>query len=226
MTEVLRSIGKVKTIPKTVSEEALQADLERYRRLALELGASDAAIVPADWVVVDERVRLKCLIPRCPRVGETPNCPPNSPEPDLVRKAFSHYRWAVAVKVEVTSLADYVVKAGASGEQRRKAFSFHLRSHEIVCQLEGAAYRDGYYLALGLGGGSCKDTLCRGVICQFLDSGRCRFPLRARPAMEALGIDVLQLASRLGWEAYPICHEEPNPEAIPYGITVGIVFIH
>ena len=58
-----------------VSDEQLRADLERYRQLALDEGASDAAILAASEVVVDERVRLKCLVPRCLRAGETPNCP-------------------------------------------------------------------------------------------------------------------------------------------------------
>ena len=42
----------------------VKANLERYRELALALGASDAVIVPAGDVTVDERVRLKCLVPR------------------------------------------------------------------------------------------------------------------------------------------------------------------
>ena len=52
---------KRSAVPKTVSDEALRADLERYRRKALELGAADAKVIPASWVVVDERVRMKCL---------------------------------------------------------------------------------------------------------------------------------------------------------------------
>ena len=50
---IARALGKV-------AEETLKADLERYRQMALELGASGAAIIPAGDVTVDERVRLKC----------------------------------------------------------------------------------------------------------------------------------------------------------------------
>lgn len=67
--ETARALGKA------VSEETLRADLERYRELVLELGASDAAIIPASYVNIDERVRLKCVVPQCLRAGETPNCP-------------------------------------------------------------------------------------------------------------------------------------------------------
>ena len=78
-----------------VSDGALRADLERYREIALELGASDATIIPAEWISVDERVRLKCLVPRCLRAGETPNCPPNAPDLDLVRRALERFSWAI-----------------------------------------------------------------------------------------------------------------------------------
>jgi predicted metal-binding protein len=93
----------------------------------------------------------------------------------------------------------------------------------VVYALEGAAYKDGYHLAMGFGGGSCKDYLCQGNLCQFLDSGRCRFPHRSRPAMEAMGIDVLGLLRRVGWDAYALTGDL---DEIPCGITVGIVFIY
>jgi hypothetical protein len=50
-------------------EAASRADLERYCALALEEGAAEATIVPANDVPVDERVRLKCVVPRCLRAG-------------------------------------------------------------------------------------------------------------------------------------------------------------
>jgi hypothetical protein len=39
--------GTHRVLGGAVSEEALRADLERYRELALARGASDAAIIPA-----------------------------------------------------------------------------------------------------------------------------------------------------------------------------------
>jgi predicted metal-binding protein len=60
------------------------------------------------------------------------------------------------------------------------------------------------------------------MICQFLDSGRCRFPHRSRPAMEAVGIDVVALINEVGWEAYALLGDL---SLIPCAVTVGIVFI-
>jgi predicted metal-binding protein len=206
-----------------VSDKTLKKNLESLRQKALDLGASGAEIIPAGQVIVDERVRLKCLIPRCLRAGETPNCPPNAPDLDLVRKAFARYTHAILLKTNVEPIEDYSPKSGKDRSGVDKTLLFHQKSAKIVTEIERQAYKQGYYLAMGLGGGSCKDYLCQGLVCQFKDSGRCRFPLRSRPAMEALGIDVFDLINKVGWDMYPLFD---GPEKIPCAISVGLVFIH
>jgi len=201
-----------------VPEERLMTDLETFREKALELGAAAAEIIRASQIVVDERVRLKCTVPRCLRAGETPNCPPYAPELDVVRKAFAKFSWGILLKTHLEPMENYTPKSG-----QEQNLLFHKKSGEIVYELERLAYKQGYHLAMGLGGGSCKDYLCRGLICQFLDSGRCRFPLRARPAMEAMGIDVVDLISKVGWEAYPLLDD---PGQIPCAISVGLVLVY
>jgi len=201
-----------------VPEERLMTDLETFREKALELGAAAAEIIRASQIVVDERVRLKCTVPRCLRAGETPNCPPYAPELDVVRKAFAKFSWGILLKTHLDPIENYTPKSG-----QEQNLLFHKKSGEIVYELERLAYKQGYHLAMGLGGGSCKDYLCRGLICQFLDSGRCRFPLRARPAMEAMGIDVVDLISKVGWEAYPLLDD---PGQIPCAISVGLVLVY
>jgi predicted metal-binding protein len=214
---------KPRALGKTVDENIVKADLERYRQLALEMGASGAAIVTSSDIIVDERVRLKCTVPRCLRAGETPNCPPYAPDLELVRKALSRYRWAIVIKCDVKPMADYTPKKQGTKEEQRKTLLFHQKGAEVVNELERQAFRDGYHLAMGLGGGSCKDYLCQGITCQFLDSGRCRFPHRSRPAMEAFGIDVTTLLNKVGWELYALVG---NTDDIPCAITAGIVFIY
>jgi predicted metal-binding protein len=206
-----------------VSDRTLMKNLESLRQKALDLGASGAEVIQAGQVVVDERVRLKCLIPRCLRAGETPNCPPNAPDLYLVRKAFARYTHAILLKTNVTPIENYSPKSGKDSSGVDKTLLFHQKSAKIVSEIERLAYKQGYYLAMGLGGGSCKDYLCQGLVCQFKDSGRCRFPLRSRPAMEALGIDVFDLISKVGWDMYPLFD---GLEKIPCAISVGLVFIH
>jgi predicted metal-binding protein len=167
-------------------------------------------------------VRLKCLVPRCLRAGETPNCPPHAPDLDLIRKALGKFSWAVLFKCNVEPLEEYAPGRGKTKEEKRRVLSFHKQSGEVVYALERQAYKDGYHLAIGFGGGSCKDYLCQGMICQFLDSGRCRFPQRARPAMEAMGIDVIDLVNKVGWHSYALLGDLSK---VPCAISVGIVFI-
>ena len=215
-------VAMPKALGGAASEETVRADLEHFRELALQLGASEAACVPAGDVIIDERVRLKCVIPRCIRAGETPNCPPYAPDLDLIRRALGRFSWAILFKCNVEPIGEYAPGRGTTKAEQRRVLDFHQKSGEVVCALERQAYKDGYHLAMGLGGGSCKDYLCHGQICQFLDSGRCRFPHRARPAMEAMGIDVVALINKVGWQAYALLDDL---QVIPCAITVGIVFI-
>lgn len=203
-------------------EEMLMFDLETFRQKALELGAAAAEIIRAEHINIDERVRLKCTVPRCLRAGETPNCPPYVPELDLVRKAFARFSWGILLKTHLEPIEAYAPesKQGKNGQQ---TLLFHQKSSEIVYAIERLAYQSGYHLAMGFGGGSCKDYLCRGLICQFIDSGRCRFPLRARPAMEAMGIDVVDLINKVGWQSYPLLGDLSQ---IPCAISVGLVLVY
>ncbi len=203
-------------------DTTVQADQQRYVKLALELGASGAVVIPAKAITVDERVRLKCTVPRCQRAGETPNCPPNAPDLELVRRAIARYKWAVLIKCDVGPVEEFAPGHGTTKAEQRRVLLYHQKGAEVVNALERQAYKDGYHLAMGLAGGSCKDYLCQGLICQFLDSGRCRFPLRSRPAIEAMGIDVVKLINAAGWSSYALLDDLGK---VPCAITVGLVFI-
>ena len=212
--------GSTRLISDQVDEEALKKDLENYRTQALESGASDAIIIPADWVQVDERVRLKCYIGRCYNYGQCAYCPPYSPEPEFMRQAFSRFHWAVLFRNEVQPVEDFaqIAKFLPSGAKHAR------KTLDIAAKIESLAFADGYYLAMGFASGSCRDILCGGGVCQVLDSGRCRFPLRVRPSMEAVGINVFGLVARVGWKIYPI-YRSVNPEAVPCANSVGLTFI-
>jgi len=138
-----------------------------------------------------------------------------------VRKAFSRFHWAVLVQkisTPVEDLADI------------NRFFPHAVKHyrevdDIVSEIETLAFGDGYYLTLGFAAGSCQNHLCNGMLCQVLDSGICRFPLKARPSMEAIGIDVYGLVTKVGWKIYPV-YESVDPKLVPCASLVGIIFVH
>lgn len=215
--------GGGKGIPRAIStqvvEEILRADLENYRQVALQLGASEVEITPAQWVQVDERVRLKCAIPPCPNYGRCNYCPPYTPEPEFMRKAFGRFNWAILFKTDVPpeDFAD-ISRYYPHGQKHQR------KTGEIAAKIESQAFADGYRFAVGFGAGGCRDTLCNGGLCQMLDSGRCPHILRARPSMEAVGIDACDLINKVGWEMYPI-YRTVEPGSVPCAISVGIVFI-
>ncbi len=217
---------------RTLKEDVLYKDMERFRGKALEFGASAAEVIPASSVVAEERVRMKCLVPRCGALqdGGTPYCPPHTPEPDFMRKVFSQYRWAVLFKRNIESLEGYTPTSEARRAEMRAhpetRLSFHEKTHEIVNRLESYVQSEGYDLALGFAAGSCKGNLCHGAPCAVFQTGTCRFPLRARPSMEAVGIDVFDLANKVGWDVYMIRSVEPDLSVIPCGASVGIVFVY
>lgn len=215
---------------RTAKCEELRQDLLSFREKALELGASAAEIIPASYVVVQERVWLKCLVPRCHGAGQNPYCPPNNPQPDFIRKVFSQYQWAVVFKWEMEPIEDYI----PTSETHRKEIEsrlpelgfYHRKTCEITGRLESYAQSKGYDLAMGFGGGRCNTELCANEPCAVLQGNSCRHPLRARPAPEAVGIDVFDLASKVGWDAYLIRRMESNLSEIPCALSIGIVFIY
>lgn len=204
-----------------VSDEELQKDLERYRKMAIELGASDAKVITTDMVIVDERVRAKCMYPKCSNYGTSLNCPPHTPDVEYIRRIVGSYRYAILFKLEVP--AEETVTHDADRGDSGKPYG--LKRHEIVAKLEAEAFYDGYHLALGFGGGSCKEYYCPSLKCSGLEGKGCRAPLKARSAMEAVGIDVYTLATRVGWDIYPIGKRTRSSE-IPFGLKLGIIFIY
>jgi len=212
--------GTTRLVSTEISEEALKADLQRYRQKAVELGASKAEVIPAQWVKIDERVRLKCMVPPCPNYGRCGYCPPYTPEPEFMRKAFSQFNWAVLFNIDVPTeyFAD-IERYYPHGKEHQ------MKTDEVAAMVETLAFADGYRFAMGFGAGGCRDALCNNSLCQMLDSGRCRFILKARPSMEGVGIDVFGLVAKVGWEIYPI-YNRVDPRLVPCALSVGIIFIH
>lgn len=219
---------------RLVKEEEIRRDLQEFREKALAWGASAAEVIPTSHVVVEERVWMKCLVPRCAalRDGGSPYCPPHTPHPDFMRKVFSQYDWAILFKTDVEPLEDYIptseIRAKEMLSQRRDpqgVRGFHEKTWEILSRLESYAQSKSYALAMGFSAGSCKHNLCHGAPCGVVQSGNCRFPFRARPSMEGVGIDVFDLANKVGWDVYMIRSVEPDLDVIPCAISVGMVLI-
>jgi len=209
-----------KKISVDIGEAQLEQDLERYKNKALELGASRAKIVKADEIPVDERVTLKCQVPRCFGYGVSANCPPNTLKPAELRAHLRKYKWAIFFVKDIPS--ETIVRDKATIKERVAAYQ---NVFKIVTDIESMAFYDGHYLAFGFGAGSCRHTFC-GLEedCQVMKGKKCRFSLRARPSMEAVGIDVYKMVVLAGWDIYPI-GSNAKPCDIPKGVLAGIIIV-
>jgi len=74
--------------------------------------------------------------------------------------------------------------------------------NEALVNLEIKIFLDGYYKAWSMGSGPCR-------LCKECDLSSCKNGLRARPSMEACGIDVFKTARDNGFPIEVIkTHEE------------------
>ena len=187
-----------------MKSEADKSKLDFLKDLALELGAAEAKIIPADEIVVENRVVLKCRV-GCKEFGKTLMCPPYAPSVDEFRKSLSEYSYALVFKLksqaEVAKLLSKNENDPSLTEEMKEKIqdfwaSWKAEKKELVkkiCALEKAAMNRGYTLALGFTTGSC-------MICDEcnLEEKICTHPTEARYSAQAVGINVLQTLENAG----------------------------
>ncbi|MFC2019314.1 DUF2284 domain-containing protein [Chloroflexota bacterium] len=212
----------VRKISDEVPRRVLLKDLEKYRQIAIELGSIDAKTITTDMILIDERVRAKCLYPKCASYGTNANCPPHALELDSVREIVNTFQYAIFTRLNVPAGE----MAGPEASAKRLYTRSLLKNHEIISKIEAEAFYDGYYLALGFAGGPCKSAFCPNNECSALVSGQaCRHPFRARSSMEGAGMDAFRMAAMVGWDIYPI-GASVLPTEIPHGTRLGLVLIY
>ncbi|MCK4320850.1 hypothetical protein KAW11_04460, partial [Candidatus Bathyarchaeota archaeon] len=69
----------------------VETNLEALCKLAKKFGVTNAVSFNAKRVVVDERVRLKCLVPVCDDYGLNLMCPPNMMSVQEFREILARY---------------------------------------------------------------------------------------------------------------------------------------
>jgi predicted metal-binding protein len=192
---------------------ANKADAEKYQflaKLALEKGAADAKIIPTSKVVVEDRVVLKCKV-GCPHYGKTLACPPYTPTPEEFRKIVSEYSYAMFMKFTTNATADaevythlmtYETDLSLSKEIKEKAAKFwqdwknsKRQMLQSVVDLEKAAMKQGYSLAISFVSGHCQ--LCDKC---GIDTKICKHPELMRMSEDAIGVNVKKTATNAGIE--------------------------
>jgi predicted metal-binding protein len=140
-----------------------------YLKTVLEKGIDHAIVVETSRVVTAPWVRMKCQF-GCSGFGLSLCCPPRTPTPDEMRKILDSYTHGI--------LFHRQIKKGGKATERLS---------ETVVDVERALFLDGYYKAWTLGSGPCgRCKTCSMEACLHAD--------RARPSMEACGIDVFATA--------------------------------
>ena len=162
-------------------------DLGSYCARALAGDATHAKPIHPTSVVTAPWVRLKYQF-GCVRYGKGYCCPPDTPTPERMRGILDSYQRAILFHGEA---------AKTPGESRIKRFKRFL---EMLVDLEGDVFKDGFYKAFVLLAGPC--TLCKE--CGKLKGAACTFGNRARPSMEACGIDVYRTARNNGFFIQPL----------------------
>lgn len=153
---------------------AIEKTLEQYCQEAIAAGATHAVVTQPGLVITAPWVRWKCQF-GCDHYGKSWLCPPRTPTPEETRQTLDSYNRAILFHLEWTR-----------GKQSGRVIKDYF---DNVVALERELFLDGFYRAFALLAGYC--FTCREG-CAVLQNQPCRFPLKARPSMEACGIDVFQ----------------------------------
>jgi len=166
-------------------------DLAPYLEKVVKERDADGKVIHPSTVVTAPWVRWKCQF-GCPGYGRSYCCPPDTPSPENTRSTLDTYERTILFHLDAAKRAD---------ESRSKL----LRSFtDALVELEGEMFKDGYYRAFVLVSGPCG--LCKE--CGKVRGKACELGYRARPSMEACGIDVYQTARNHGFPIKPLKRKE------------------
>ena len=165
-----------------------ESDLKKYCEKAVQEGATHAKVIHPSSVVTAPWVRFKCLYGCHLRSGY--GCPPDTPTPWQTRAVLDSYGRAILFHLEK--------------DRRFFDILFGVRKHvifyDMLVTMEGELFKDGHYKAFVMLAGPCE--LCKE--CGKLEGIPCRSPARARPSMEAHGIDVFQTVKNNGFSIWTL----------------------
>lgn len=149
--------------------------LARCITWALTQDIDDAKKIDPSSVITAPWVRMKCQY-GCTGFAQRLCCPPFSPTFEETRKILDSYSIMLL-------LHSHRIPGDKKGMKK---------FNETIVNLEFQGFLDGYYKAWSMGCGPCQ-------LCETCDpKGACVNGKRARPSMEACGIDVYQTARNNG----------------------------
>jgi predicted metal-binding protein len=163
-----------------VAHEA--AELDRYCQEAISRGAAHALVITPDLVATAPWVQWKCRF-GCPDYGKWYCCPPYVPTDQETRRVLDSYHRLILLHFQYC----FNSRKGPAGGDEYQKFR---RDVDYVKNMERTLFLDGFYRAFALPHEPCQ--ACDP--CPPVAGKPCKFPEKARPAMESVGIDVYQTA--------------------------------
>ena len=156
---------------------------------ALDLGCTKAKVVLTRTISMAHWVKLHCQF-GCSQYAKLLTCPPCTPDSEEMAEILGEYENALLINAAPEA-----------------------NVQEIVVSLENSFRKKGYVKAFALGAQPCD--LCNPCTISTL----CQHPEKARPTLQACGIDVKTTVDKNGWTdlaANKPCTESP---------TIGMVLL-
>ena len=176
-------------IPKNI--KMMPESIRSNRELiqeALDFGCAKAKVISTEAISLANWVKLQCQF-GCSNHSKLFTCPPFTPESEEMAEILEEYDQALLIYAKDDT-----------------------NVQEIVLHLETRFKQKGYQKAFALGAQPCN--LCDPCTISTF----CQYPEKARPTLQACGIDVKATVSNIGW-ADVILHK-PCSDSHPVGMIL------
>ncbi|MCD8198998.1 MAG: DUF2284 domain-containing protein [Phascolarctobacterium sp.] len=185
-------------------DKNLERDLDILSSKATGAGASAAKIVEVAKIRTGAWTRMKCQY-GCPNYGATLCCPPYTPDYAAMQQFLSEYAWGI--------LIEYTVALSEEDFKNYKKIDSRMGKDllDILLTVEREAFFQNHYRSFALKAGRC-------TLCEKCNLVKCVNPTKARPSLEACGIDVFALANDNGFPMKTITG--PISELKVYGMVL------
>ena len=157
---------------------------DKLVKIAIDAGASGAAIVSSEKVSFRREFRADCERNSCGRYGKSWTCPPDVGDIDeMISRAKTYSHMLIFQSIgQLKESYDFDGMKAASRAHSKLTHELAEKLKDVVSQL------------LPLGAGACR--ICPS--CAKEENTPCRHPDRALASLEAYGIDVSKLAAASG----------------------------
>jgi len=160
----------------------------------------DFKSISADEIEIADWVRWKCEY-GCRAYGKHLTCPPYTQTPEETREFIKGYEKALIARFEDVQPDTAVPPANI----HHFLWNAILKMHDTMFELERHTFLSGYYKAFAMGAlpcSYCDDCLPErvGFVLDQASKRFCEHQHKARPSMEACGIDVFATVRKVGYE--------------------------